>query len=80
MIWTIGISAGDLPRTAAMYSPSILPPDKNNRGVLHSRQGQDRDPHLDMGKDRESDRHNRKHHLAMGKLDRIWVRAERQDM
>ena len=54
MIFTIGISARDLPRTAAMYSPSIFTPDKNNRGVLHRRQGQDRDPHMTLGKDREA--------------------------
>ena len=53
MILTIGISASDLPRTAAIYSLQKLNPDKNNRGVLHSSQEQGKDPHLAMGKDRD---------------------------
>ena len=76
MILTIGISASDLPRTAAIYNLQKLTPDKNNRGVLHIRQGQDRDPHLAMGKDRETHGQNRDLHLAMDK-DRKTDRQNR---
>ena len=60
-----------LPRTVAIYSHSIFTPDKNNRGVLHRRQGQDRDPHLALGRiERQNDR--------TGILFCPWVRIERQ--